>query len=72
MLHRGQVRERFAQKYFRSPDLRCRHFDFAKRMASQPIYELTGLDFGASFVVVPDFASSSRHTSTPTARGTRR
>lgn len=45
----------------RRANLRLRHIALAKYVILQAIYQLTGLDFGARFVVVPDLDCSGCH-----------
>ena len=56
-----EIGERLLQQAKRGSDLRGGHFDFAKCMICEAVYQLTCLDFGAGFVVVPDLPDAGGH-----------
>jgi hypothetical protein len=65
VLHGREVGHRLFQEAKRGRHCGGCHFHFAKGVRRQPIYELTGLDFGAGLFVVTDFADARGHVSPP-------
>ena len=61
VLNVGQVGQCFLEKNLDGTNLSRLEVNAAKGMIRKTIYQLTGLDFGARFVVVPDLMNARCH-----------
>lgn len=62
MLNGRQIGQCFLEKDLDRAHLGLRNLSFPKYMILKPIYELTGPDLGASFLVMPDLYGTGGHS----------